>query len=733
MKKIAVLISNAGTGTNLQAIMDAIKTGQLNAQIKMVISGSPKAYGLIRAKKNNIPICILKPNNKGEEILKKVNPDYIILTGWKRIIPESVINQFPNRILNIHPGLIPDALDREVKNPDGTGGLWNKGKMTDVAIGSFLDAKSTYAGSSIHFLTHEFDFGPVQGRCFERILPRDSVESLYSRLKKKENDLYVSVLKKLCNQEKIVARGEPENTMKKNKFKYALISVFDKTGISEFAEKLVSQGYTIISTGGTAKVLKEKGIKITPIEEITGNPESFDGRMKTISFQIESGILYKRDNPSHLKQAKDLHIPNIEMVVCNLYPFEKTVQDKNVSLSRAIENIDVGGPTMIRAAAKNFKDVLVVVDPRNYPLIGEALTKNGINLEIRKQLSAEAFAHLSFYDAQIASFLNSEKFPREHTLPGRKERDLRYGENPHQKAALYFQPNTLSPLSQLKKHAGRELSLINITDINAGIESLQFFQTPGAVVIKHNTPCGIALGETGEEALKRAIEADPESAYGGVIILNTACDKKTALEITKFKDERRGNIDIVAVPEMTTEALHILTQLRKTMGIYTFGKIGSENFSRNNVKWIQGGFILQEGDSDIEKSFKSWEVVTSHKPSPEQIRQAQIAWKFILRIPSNAVIVVDSKLPMTRGIGSRQTSRVRSTRLALEQAKTFTKSAILASDSFFPFDDSVRLAAKYGIGLIVQQGDSINDALSVAAANEKGIPMIFTHRRAFWH
>jgi len=198
MKKIAVLISNAGTGTNLQAIMDAIKTGQLNAQIKMVISGSPKAYGLIRAKKNNIPICILKPNNKGEEILKKVNPDYIILTGWKRIIPESVINQFPNRILNIHPGLIPDALDREVKNPDGTGGLWNKGKMTDRAMQNFLESQATYAGCSNHFLTHEFDFGPVLGRCFEKIKSDDTVDSLYRRLKKQENALYVKVLSNIC-------------------------------------------------------------------------------------------------------------------------------------------------------------------------------------------------------------------------------------------------------------------------------------------------------------------------------------------------------------------------------------------------------------------------------------------------------------------------------------------------------------------------------------------------------
>jgi len=520
--------------------------------------------------------------------------------------------------------------------------------------------------------------------------------------------------------------------MKKNE-KYALISVYDKTGISEFAKKLHSIGYEIISTGGTSKVLKENDIPFVPIQEITGNPESFDGRMKTISFQIESGILYDRKNPSHVKQAKNLGIKNIDVVVCNLYPFEKTISNKNVKLPDAVENIDVGGPTMVRAAAKNFKNVLVVVDSKDYNDVSNLLTKKEIDMQFRQKLAAKAFSHLSFYDSQIARYLNKENFPSLLTLPGRKLVDLRYGENPHQKAALYLGPNTSSPLSKLMRHAGRELSLINVTDINAGIESVQFFKEPAAVILKHNTPCGIALGKNAAEALDRAIEADPESAFGGVIVLNKKMNLKTAQVITKFKDERKSNIDIVAIPEIDKNAEELLKKLRKTLGIYTFGDFSEKDLSDMNLKPIQGGFILQDADLDIEKSFNDWEIVTKIKPTIQQLEQMKIAWKFITRIPSNSIIVVDKTTPMTRGIGTRQTSRIRAAKIALEQAKGFTNKAILASDSFFPFDDTVRLATRHGIGVIIEQGDSINDKASIAAADEAGIPMVFTHRRAFWH
>lgn len=519
--------------------------------------------------------------------------------------------------------------------------------------------------------------------------------------------------------------------------KYALISVSDKTGIVEFAKAIAAAGYEIISTGGTAKALQDGKIQIIPIQEITGNPESFDGRMKTISFQIESGILFDRGNPKHVKEAADLNIKPIDLVVCNLYPFEAKPD---------IENIDVGGPTMVRAAAKNHTNVIVVVDPKDYAEIGK-LVAGEVDPAVRKKLAAKAFYHLSFYDSQVARWMNSPSplrgegrgevsFPDELTLPGRKAFDLRYGENPHQASAVYFTPGVASPLSGLKQLSGRGLSLTNVTDINAGLEAVRLFAEPAAAVIKHNNPCGLALGATISEALSRAIEADSESAFGGVIVLNRPMDRETANQIAAFKDEKRSNIDIVAAPEISENEIAFLKSVRKSMGIYSFDPIGNDAdaiSSEVNLKWLDGGFVLQTPDAEIEASFADWKVVTKKAPTDEQLKQMQIAWKFISRIKSNAVIVVDKNLPMTRGIGTGQTSRVRAAKIGLEQASAHAQGAILASDSFFPFDDSVKLAAAAGIAAIVQQGGSVKDQLSIDAADEAGIAMVFTGRRAFWH
>lgn len=515
--------------------------------------------------------------------------------------------------------------------------------------------------------------------------------------------------------------------------KYALISVSDKKGVVAFAGRIQKLGYTILSTGGTAKELKKHNIKVTPVEEVTGNPESFDGRMKTISFQIESGILFDRDSPKHIKEAEELGIKPIDIVACNLYPFAETIKKPTVTLEDAVENIDVGGPTMVRAAAKNFKHVIVVVDPADYETVATALKNNSVEETLRRELAAKAFSHLSFYDSQIAQYLQLERFPDEIVLPGKKVIDLRYGENPHQQAAVYVTPKQDSSFSSLQKLWGRDLSLTNVADINAGLESVRLFTQPAAVVIKHNSPCGIALGDTGAESLLRAIDADPESAFGGVIVMNKDIDMRAAKIIAGFKDERRGNIDIIAAPRVAGEALGFLQQVRKSMGIYVFGDIPEIRQERTDLKWIDGGFIIQTHDDFVEKGFTDWKVVTKKKPTKKQLQQMQIAWKFITRVRSNAVIVVDKKLPMTRGIGSGQTSRLRSTKIALMQAGKFAREAILASDSFFPFDDSVKLASQNGIAAIVQQGGSINDQASIDAADKAGITMVFTKRRAFWH
>lgn len=516
--------------------------------------------------------------------------------------------------------------------------------------------------------------------------------------------------------------------------RYALLSVFDKTGIVELAHILKNLHYSIISTGGTAKTLQDAGVDVTPIQEITGNPESFDGRIKTISFQIESGILFDRKNPKHVKEAEDHKIKPIDLVVCNLYPFEQTISKKDVQLNNAVENIDVGGPTMIRSAAKNFQNVLVVVNPQDYKTVEDALESETISEKFRQELAAKAFAHLSFYDAQIAKYLCTTQFPEEATLPGRKTLDLRYGENPHQeKSSVYIEPGTNSPLAHLKHLVGRALSYVNFTDIAAGLEAIRIFDEPAAVVVKHNSPCGIALGKTIDEALDRAIEADPVSAFGGAIILNKPLDAKTAAEIASFKEESRGLIDIVAAPEVANNAIELLKSVRKTTGIYAFGDIPEKRSNGTHVRFFDGGFVLQQWDDEIDAGFAHWKVVTKVQPSEKQMRMMKLAWKFVTRIRSNAVIVVDKEIPMTRGIGTGQTSRVGSCEIALKQAGDYAKGAILASDSFFPFKDCVELAGKRGIGAIIQQGGSLKDQESIDEADRLGIPMIFTGRRAFSH
>lgn len=516
------------------------------------------------------------------------------------------------------------------------------------------------------------------------------------------------------------------------KEKYALLSVWDKEGISDLARSLIKLGFKIISTGGTAKILMSDGITVTPIEKITGNPESFDGRMKTISFQVESGILYDRTNSSHVKQAKSLKIPKIDIVICNLYPFEKTVSGSNVNLDTAVESIDVGGPTMVRAAAKNFKNVLVAVDPKDYEKIAKGLEDNSIDQKFRKALAAKALGHLSFYDSQISRYLNKEKFPEEITIPGRFSFKLRYGENPHQEGAVYIDPNTDSPVAKLKKLAGKELSGTNYTDIAAGLESVRVFKEPCVVVIKHNSPCGIALGKSIKEALVRGIEADPLSAFGGVVVLNQPLDFNTAKKFAKFKEDK-VQVDIIAAPKITKDAVSFLRNVRKSTGLYSFGKIPNHRTNSKQIKPFYGGFIVQDwDDTDPKTTSKKW-VIPGLKPSKKQLELMKFGWKVISRIKSNTIIIVDSKKPMTRGIGSGQTSRIGSAEIALKHAGKHVKRAILVSDSFFPFDDCVKLAASYNIGAIIQQGGSVRDKDSINAANAAGIPMVLTGERKFWH
>lgn len=516
--------------------------------------------------------------------------------------------------------------------------------------------------------------------------------------------------------------------------RYALISVSDKSGVADMARRLTEMGYTIISTGGTGRTLEQKRIPFTPVQDITGNPEAFDGRMKSLSYQVGGALLYDRSNAVHVQQAHELGIPNIELVVCNLYPFAETIARSDATMDEAIENIDVGGPTMIRAAAKNYKSVLVVTDPADYSRIANALATDKVTLELRRELAAKAFAHLANYDAQIAAFLNNEEFPEEKPIPSIKALNCRYGDNPDQRAALFFIRGQDSILKNLKRQAGREPSATNITDIAAGIESVKLFsgESPCVAVIKHNSGCGLALGKNVAEALARALESDPVSAFGGVVVLNSPMTMEAAKVIEQFRLMGRGNMDIIAAPEIDRDTSDFLNRLRKSTGIYTFGEVPKRSKNDKVFKFFAGGFIVQDVN-DPEDSFVNWQVLTGGQPTEKELFLMRVGWKFISRIKSNTVIVIDSRLPMTRGIGSGQTSRVSATELALKQAGKLAQGAYLVSDGFFPKTDSVELAAESGIKWIVQPGGSISDQDVILAAQDRGIKMIFTGQRLFWH
>lgn len=511
--------------------------------------------------------------------------------------------------------------------------------------------------------------------------------------------------------------------------RYALLSVSDKAGIVDFADELTRLGYTVISTGGTGRALEAGGIPFVPIEEITGNPESFEGRMKTISFQVESGILFRRDSELHQKEAAALSIPRIDIVVCNLYPFEATVATPGVSPQEAVEQIDVGGPTMVRAAAKNHKDVLVVVDPADYAKVADALKQKADTPEFRQALAAKAFGHLSFYDAQIARFLSHEAFPAELTIPLRKASDLRYGDNADQNAVLYLQPGVDSPMGRLEQLAGRGLSETNITDIQAGMYAVRMHDVPAAVVIKHNSPCGIAVGA---DALSLAFDADPESAFGGVIVVNRAMTMADVEVIARFKQEGRGQMDIVAAPSFEDGVVDALGAVRKSTGVYAFGKLPPHSPGGQFVRIIDGAAVIQT-ENDPMSNLSKWEIKAGASLSEAQWEQAALGWKFVSRIRSNTIVIMDRNLPMTRGIGSGQTSRVRAARIALEQAGAYAEGATLISDGFLPFPDTVQLAATHGIKTIVQPAGSVSDEKVFEAARTAGITMVSTGQRLFWH
>jgi phosphoribosylaminoimidazolecarboxamide formyltransferase / IMP cyclohydrolase len=521
----------------------------------------------------------------------------------------------------------------------------------------------------------------------------------------------------------------------------ALLSVSNKEGLVPLAEGLLAAGYQLISSGGTAAALAAAGLPVTKVAEHTGAPEILGGRVKTLHPRIHGGILAKRSEPSHQADLEAQGIATIDVVVVNLYPFRETIARPDVSWELAIENIDIGGPAMVRAAAKNHADVAVLTSPSQYPAFLEALAADALSSALRRQLALEAYSHTAEYDTSISSWLASQLSAEAQagntaapelslSLPARQS--LRYGENPHQNATWYSQPGAgLGAGEQLQ---GKELSYNNILDLEAALATVREFGyggqpaggnpfQPAAVVVKHTNPCGVATGTGSAHALERALDADRVSAFGGIVAINGPVDAATASHLTSLF------LECVVAPVFEPQARELLAA-KANLRLLELAPAAIERASRQQLRSVLGGVLVQElDDQPVDET--AWQVVSKRQPTAQELEDLRFAWRLVRHVRSNAITV--ARGGQSLGVGAGQMNRVGSARIALEAAAEKAKGAVLASDGFFPFDDTVRLAASYGITAVIQPGGSVRDVESIAACDELGLAMVVTGRRHFLH
>lgn len=514
----------------------------------------------------------------------------------------------------------------------------------------------------------------------------------------------------------------------------ALISVSDKTGIKEFAQSLHELGVEILSTGGTAKLLSGNGIPVIEVSDYTGFPEMMDGRVKTLHPKIHGGILGRRGTDDDIMQQHE--IGPIDLVAVNLYPFQQAVADPDCSLDNAIENIDIGGPTMIRAAAKNHRDITIVVDSRDYGRVLQEMRENNnsVSDETRFKLAVKTFEHTAQYDGAIANYLGAindegqkEAFPNTINLQYKRKQTMRYGENPHQNAAFYVEENIEeSSIATAHQLQGKELSYNNIGDTDAALECVkQFNEGPACVIVKHANPCGVAFGENLFEAYDRAYSTDPESAFGGIIAFNQELDGETAQAIVD-----RQFVEVIIAPTVSAEAIEAV-QAKKNVRLLTCGEWAAEDIHRLDFKRVNGGLLVQDSDLLLTNDIK---VVTDREPTEQEMNDLLFSWRVAKFVKSNAIVY--GKNNMTIGVGAGQMSRVNSARIAgikAEHAGLEVKGSVMASDAFFPFRDGIDNAAEAGVAAVIQPGGSMRDDEVIAAANEHGMAMVFTGMRHFRH
>lgn len=520
----------------------------------------------------------------------------------------------------------------------------------------------------------------------------------------------------------------------KVKVKRALISVSDKTGLIDFAKELAAHGVELISTGGTAKAIKDSGIPVKDISEVTGFPEMLDGRVKTLHPVVHGGLLSLRDNKEHMDTIAKHNIKPIDLVCVNLYPFEATIAKPDVELHEAIENIDIGGPSMIRSASKNYRSVTVVTSAARYADVIREMKENdgATTLKLRQELAIEAFGNTARYDATIHEYLHNRlsenKWPNVMTLSGVKLQEMRYGENPHQPAAFYRdKTNGLPTIANGKQLQGKDLSYNNIMDADAALALVKEFDKPAATIIKHTNACGTAIGKDVAEAFVKAFEADPLSAFGGIVAVNRSVDEKTAKTIL----EKLSFFEIILAPGYDAGALKLF-EARKNLRVMSVEGLGSSKGSvpGHHIRRVEGGFLVQEFDQAAEDKSQH-KVVTKKSPDSHLSEDMDFGWRLVKHVKSNAIVLVKNGVSI--GVGAGQMNRVGSLEIAIKQAGDKAKGSVMASDALLPFRDSVDACAKAGIAAIIQTGGSVRDKEVIEAADEHGIPMIFTGYRHFKH
>ena len=516
----------------------------------------------------------------------------------------------------------------------------------------------------------------------------------------------------------------------------ALISCTDKTGLVELGAFLSDQNIEILSTGGTARLLRENNIAVTDVADYTGSPEILDGRLKTLHPKVHGGILNIRDNATHQKELAENNIGPIDLIIVNLYAFEKTIAKENVTRAEAIENIDIGGPTMLRAAAKNYKDVIVITDPGDYPELQRRIAEQDLTEEYRFQRACQVFQKTAHYDAAISKYLNASlasptqdenAYPEQVSLSLTKVQDLRYGENPHQRAAFYREGQAQGGLVSAQKLQGKELSFNNILDLEAAYQTCREFSQTTCVIVKHLNPCGVACADSVTTAFQRAKQSDPVSCFGGIVAFNHEVDAKTAQPMNEVFFEA------IIAPRFTPEARELFAS-KKNLRLLELPDFFASD-ANVDVRRVSGGFLLQDQDQG-RVSFKDLETVTTKKPTPEQTQDLEFAWTVVKHVKSNAIVIAKDKQIL--GVGAGQMSRVDSVKLACQKALDYfgaeaLKGSVLAGDAFFPFRDGADIALKNGVAAVAQPGGSIRDKEVIAACEEHQAAMVFTKMRHFWH